>query len=76
MPVYTYACKKCQSKIEIIAHYSKYQKTIKCDECGEECHRSLQDDLTSGFVKLSDGELKLGHLAKRNSEKFSDDYKA
>jgi hypothetical protein len=60
----------------LIAHHSKYQKTIECDKCGTECQRSLQDDLPSGFVTLSDGELKLGHLAKRNSEKFSDDYKA
>ena len=76
MPIYTYICEKCQRKIELIAHHSKYQKTITCDECGAECQRSLRDDLTSGFVKLSDHELKLGHLAKRNSERFSDDYKA
>ena len=76
MPIYTYICEKCQRKIELIAHHSKYQKTIQCDECGSECQRSLRDDLTSGFVKLSDHELKLGHLAKRNSERFSNDYKA
>lgn len=76
MPSYTYICEKCNRKIELIAHYSKYQKTIACNECGAECQRSLQDDLGSGFVKLSDHELKLGHLAQRNSERFSDDYKA
>ena len=76
MPIYTYICAKCNKKIELITHYSKYQKTIACNECGAECQRSLQDDLGSGFVKLSDHELKLGHLAQRNSERFSDDYKA
>lgn len=76
MPTYTYACEQCSTKIEIFAHYSEYQKTIKCEQCGSECQRSLQDDLTTGFVKLGDEEIKLGHLAKRNSERFSDDYKA
>ena len=76
MPIYTYVCTDCKSKIEIIGTPSNYQETIECEKCGKQCHRSLQDDLTSGFVKLSDDQLKLGHLAKRNSERFSDDYKA
>tara|TARA_R100000278_G_scaffold29947_1_gene27598 strand:- start:40048 stop:40389 length:342 start_codon:yes stop_codon:yes gene_type:complete len=77
MPIYTYVCTDCQLKIEILGSPSNYQETIECEKCGKQCYRSLQDDLTFGFVKLADSEIKtLGHLAKRNAEKFSDDYKA
>ena len=76
MPTYTYVCEKCNAKQEIFAYYTDYQETTKCIKCDGKAVRSYQDDLTVACVKLSDSEIKtLGHLAKRNAEKFSDDYK-
>lgn len=78
MPTYTFVCTKCNNKIELFMTYSQYKEEQVCEKCSSLCVRSYSDDLlnTSGFVRLSDDEIKtIGHLAHRNTEKMSQDQK-
>jgi putative FmdB family regulatory protein len=79
MPCYTYYCNSCKKKFEVVCSYSQYSEHAKCEFCKKKnTERSYQDDLTTlnASVKLSDNEIKtIGHLAARNNEKFSEDYK-
>jgi len=79
MPTYTYQCSKCENVFEIFSSIADYKDTVKCSECKRQAHRMYVDDLLTlnGSVRKADSELKtIGDLARRNSEKFSDDYKA
>ena len=79
MPEYTYYCAECDDKFSIISSISKYKEIETCEVCGSMCDRSYEDDLLTinSSVKKADSELKtIGDLAKRNSDKFSDDYKS
>jgi hypothetical protein len=79
MPCYTYICNSCNKKFEIVCSYSQYKEHYPCEFCkSKKTERSYFDDLSTlnSSIKLSDNEIKtLGHLAARNSEKFSEDYK-
>lgn len=79
MPEYTYYCEQCEDKFSIIVSIAKYKEKVACEVCGSLCDRSYIDDLSTlnSSVIKSDSELKtLGDLARRNSDKFSNDHKA
>lgn len=79
MPTYTYECLKCASSFELFFHIKEYQEKPQCVNCGSaKTHRSyINDVLTQSMsVKKSDSELKtIGDLAKRNTDKLSNDEK-
>ena len=78
MPTYTYFCESCNNSFDLFATITNYKETAKCPACQVSCSRDYGDMLTlNSSVKKSDSELKtLGDLAQRNTERFSDDYKA
>lgn len=79
MPEYTYECDSCETVFSICCNIKDYKSNAKCSSCGsKKTHRRYQDDLSSlnASVKKNDSELKtLGDLAKRNTERMSDDQK-
>lgn len=78
MPNYTYGCDSCGNEFEIFSYIKDYQSNPICPQCKAKSHRLyVVDVLTqSASVKKSDSELKtLGDLAKRNSDRMSDDQK-
>ena len=82
MPEYSYVCDKCSLHMEVVCsirEYDKMQKNLHCEGCGSKSlSRDYHNDLSSlnTAVKKADSELKtIGDLAKRNSDKFSDDQK-
>ena len=79
MPTYTYFCDKCSLDFELFFYIKDYTDNPKCCECGGyETHRHYIKDVSTQFssVRKSDTELKtLGDLAKRNSDRMSDDEK-
>jgi putative FmdB family regulatory protein len=79
MPTYTYQCSKCNNLFELFSYIKDYQEHPKCLNCkSKETSRFYEIDMLtiSGSVKKSDSELKtIGDLAKRNSDRMSDDEK-
>jgi putative FmdB family regulatory protein len=79
MPEYTYECEKCESVFSLISSIADYMEHPKCESCSSKktIRRYAEDCLTiNGSVKKSDSELKtLGDLAKRNTDRMSDDEK-
>lgn len=79
MPEYTYYCSECDDKFTIVTSISSYKEKEVCEICHSLCDRSYEDDLLTlnASVKKSDSELKtIGDLARRNTDRFSDDQKA
>jgi len=79
MPTYSYNCLNCKNTFELFAFIKDYREKPKCIHC-ESCdtQRSYITDVMTQMasVKKSDSELKtIGDLARRNSDKFSDDEK-
>jgi hypothetical protein len=53
-----------------------YKELVKCPKCKRNTLvRNLQADLPNGSVVKGESELTVGELARRNSERFSEDYK-
>ena len=53
-----------------------YKPTITCPKCNLDANRDFIADKAYTSVKLAQSEIKtIGHLAQRNTEKFSNDYK-
>lgn len=79
MPAYTYQCNSCLKKFEVVCSIKDYKEQAQCEFCKSmHTQRSYEDDMLtlSSSIKKSDTELKtLGDLAKRNSERMSDDEK-
>lgn len=80
MPTYTYNCDDCNQFFEMFFYIKDYTDNPKCINCGKKhTYRMYTIDVSSqsASVKKSDGELKtLGDLAKRNTDRLSDDEKA
>ncbi len=77
MPTYTFCCEACKIVFDTFSTYNEYTGKAICPECTKETDvRDFRTDLPAGYVKLSDNQLKLGHLASRNSERMSADQKA
>lgn len=79
MPTYSFICNKCDSDFEIFFYIKDYQEHPKCIYCkNNNTTRNYIRDVSTqnASVKKSDSELKtLGDLAKRNTDRMSDDYK-
>lgn len=79
MPTYSYFCFSCNKDFEIFSYIKDYIEKPKCIFCNKKSTYRLYDKdvLTqSCSIKKSDSELKtLGDLAKRNSDKMSEDHK-
>lgn len=79
MPTYSYKCNKCNAEFELFFFIKDYREKPRCESCkSTDTERSYTKDVLtqSASVKKSDSELKtLGDLAKRNSDRMSDDEK-
>ena len=82
MPEYSYVCDKCSETIEVICSIKEYdniQKNLKCSLCGSrKLSRDYHTDLSglNTAIKKSDNELKtIGDIAKRNTDRLSEDEK-
>jgi len=80
MPVYTYFCSKCKTKFEIFCSIKEYKDVAACSSCNRSEHASrlYVEDVSTlhSSVRKSSSELKtVGDLAKRNTEKMSNDQK-
>ena len=79
MPTYSYSCQNCKCDFEIFFYIKDYTEKPKCIGCDSTntLRRFVDDARTqNSSVKKSDSELKtIGDLAKRNSDKLSEDEK-
>lgn len=79
MPTYSYLCDNCKKDFELFFYIKDYIEHPKCIYCkNKKTYRQyIKDVITQNTsVKKSDNELKtIGDLAKRNSDKMSEDYK-
>ena len=80
MPTYTFFCEACNKKYEVVCSIREYNDQIPCEYCGSNAasHRLYVEDAStlSTSVKKMDSELKtVGDLAKRNTDRMSDDQK-
>jgi putative FmdB family regulatory protein len=78
MPTYTFDCSTCTHSFEYFMFMSDYDAvapTLKCPLCDEPALRNFEADLPRANVIVSDNETTVGTLAKRNRDRFSDDYK-
>lgn len=79
MPTYSYCCNTCKHNFELFFYIKNYNDKPKCLKCNSSntYRRYIEDVLSqSTSVKKSDSELKtIGDLAKRNSDRMSEDEK-
>lgn len=79
MPNYSYHCENCDKKFELFAYIKDYNPKPNCVYCkSKNVSRLYCLDVLSqaASVKKSDSELKtIGDLARRNSDRMSDDEK-
>lgn len=79
MPTYSYTCSDCLNDFELFFYIKDYIEQPKCVHCdSQNTNRAYTKDAItqSSSVRKSDSELKtIGDLAKRNSERMSDDEK-
>lgn len=79
MPTYSYICDDCSHNFEMFFHIKDYVERPKCSRCQSKNtgRRYIDDVLTqSSSIKKADSELKtIGDLAKRNSDRMSEDEK-
>lgn len=76
MPTYTFCCEACSLVFDTFSTYNEYTDKVECPKCHKQTDkRDYRTDLPNGFVKLSDDQINLGHLASRNSERLSADEK-
>ena len=80
MPTYTYICDSCNSDFELFFYIKDYIEKPACINCkSKKTHRSYISDVItqSASIRKMDSELKtLGDLAKRNTDRMSNDEKA
>lgn len=78
MPEYSYICAHCNNSFSLFFTIDLYEPNPRCNKCKHQCCRDYETDLVTlnTSVKKSDCELKtIGDLAKRNSDRMSDDQK-
>ncbi len=79
MPTYSYHCLNCKKHFELFAFIKDYKEKPNCVNCkSKETERSYISDVVTQMasVRKSDSELKtIGDLARRNSDKLSEDEK-
>jgi len=84
MPLYTYLCDEhlggCGLSFEKFLNVKNYTPHIRCPQCRKikSVYRDFITDANTvaTTVRKSDTEIKLGHLAHRNTERMSEDEKA
>ena len=80
MPCYSYFCKTCNAKFEIVCSIKDYTECTVCSLCGgKKVHRLYIEDISTlnMSVKKHSSELKnIGDLANRNRDLLSNDHKA
>ncbi len=78
MPEYTFKCEAdgCGQIFPIFMSIKDYTDQQLCPKCNNLGVRLYVVDLPTTNVTKGDSELKVGHLAKRNSERLSSDEKA
>lgn len=79
MPTYSYSCEDCKQNFELFFYIKDYVEKPQCQTCkSKNTYRLYSVDVLSqsASVKKSDNELKtIGDLAKRNSDRMSEDQK-
>ncbi len=81
MPEYSFICDRnqmgCGHEFSIVCSISDYTSEVECKSCGQSDNiiRNYAEDTNHGFIRKSSTDIKVGHLAKRNSEKMSNDEK-
>ena len=79
MPSYSYFCQKCKDNFELFFYIKDYTDKPKCPTCNKnhtERLYSVDAATINTSVRKSDSELKtLGDLAKRNTDRMSEDQK-
>lgn len=79
MPTYSYCCSKCDQNFELFFYIKDYIDSPSCINCkSSKTYRLYSKDILtqSTSVKKADSELKtIGDLAKRNTDKMSEDHK-
>lgn len=77
MPLYSYICTKCKYKFEKISTMINYKNILRCPKCRCKSTRDICKDIPSILTSIVDGDsnIKLGHLAKRNTDRMSNDEK-
>lgn len=77
MATYTFECKHCQVDFEIVSSVGQYTGKGRCPTCKKVSKiRNLLCDLPVSSIVKADSELKtIGDIAKRNTDKLSDDEK-
>jgi len=79
VPEYTFHCGGCGEVFSIFTLMSEYSDKQTCPSCKKtkQVSREYAVDVITvgGSIKKGDDKIKVGHLAKRNSERLSDDEK-
>lgn len=79
MPNYSYGCDNCNKVVELFFYIKDYDDQPLCNECKNKMHRLYSLDVLTqaASVRKADSELKtIGDLARRNTDKMSEDEKA
>ena len=80
MPTYSFHCPACEFDFELFAYMADYDVTkakLVCPEClNPYVVRDFEADSPRTTIRLSNDQIKLGHLAARNGERMSNDEKA
>ena len=76
MPEYSYICHHCNNTFEIFLSLLEYNPECVCPVCERPASRDYKTDLPNTSVRKGDGEVTLGTLAQRNTERMSPDEKA
>jgi putative FmdB family regulatory protein len=74
MPTYVFHCKKCKKDFEIFQTLQEYSGKVDCPSCTTPTEHRIYT-VVPGHVVLGDNDIKIGHLAKRNRDRMSDDKK-
>lgn len=79
MPTYSYLCNNCNSEFELFFYIKDYNEHPVCSNCksADTARAYIKDVSTQNTsVRKSDTELKtIGDLARRNSDRMSNDEK-
>lgn len=74
MPIYDYECQNCGYTFEI-QHSMFIEPLTLCEKCHNDTLMRIISGGLYSSVRKSDDEITLGHLADRNTSRFSDDKK-
>ena len=74
--IYTFICDNCNFQLESLQEIANYKSLKKCPECKKnKLYRDYAADSVNVSVRLGNDEIKVGHLADRNTQRLSNDEK-